>query len=996
MQQQIPRTHAQNGAPRGVPMVPAGGVQQRPTQFVRTQQVVQQPQQVQFTRPVAAKQMPQFSRPAGAAQGFAPGPKPTTAPQPFHGPSSAVQHAHSSGGTCNPYQQNQPPSHPNNRPAPTQSATSHHRSTSNPLTSGSRSHRTPRAHIPSTPPPTNQSSHTLKVSLLHDPQKIVKAKAAIKSVGLRNLDVLPSKESILSAIERVDKETKKLGRDEEKVVAMIRKIKQEEEKQAMRSVKNEEEEGGEEEVLELDFEIDDGDGDYIRTATTSQIKTTISEIITSNKLKAQRAVKMTTDATLLEKGGEGRTERIMDSWTRAARKVEGPANALYIQPSKNPLFKRTSQKFQTKSTHDKICSHIWRNQRRLRETWLNLALKFVRDDKTYRVQATRDKAIQDVMFAISQKIKQNIPLEKPLPLVAARSFGVGGAGVAGVAGVAGAVGSVGSVVAGVGVTGFGGVGGVGGVGAVVPGVGGMGGVGGVGGVGGAFGSSLGMSASSTSRAARGARRSIDGKAGDFGGNELEHEQFLKEILRAEAFEKRIANGKMAREKIPRQIIGLERSMAGKFIDTGFTRRVDDGWKEEEAWENVNPWSDIEKAIFVDKFCQWPKNFRKIGGFLRNKSTGDCIAFYYASKKFINYKLLLREYSNRRRARENTLVYEVDQWSSTLAASKSVGATVLNMRNGKYRFKLPDENQYSTLNHHPPRGPVRDAFLNAGLHNLVLSSSKPTTPVTQNKRMAFTEGGGVGAPAAAVATPNSPKAGKQKMKVQKWTQEEKDLFVQKFSVIGKNWPEFYKLFPNKTKSSIKNFFQNYKEKLGMQAVFEENFASKSELRAIARARVAKEKGEGEGVDEDGRLEEDEDEDEEEAEIMPVSRRAREKKEAVGVDGGEGCVEGCVEGGVEVPVPVAVTGGVLASGAVKTEPEINATPNSTSGIITAPTTTTEPVVKKEKETEPVSAMAVEEAKPVNAPTTTHPPATVNVEELKRMEEGNGEAPAAMEVD
>ena len=77
--------------------------------------------------------------------------------------------------------------------------------------------------------------------------------------------------------------------------------------------------------------------------------------------------------------------------------------------------------------------------------------------------------------------------------------------------------------------------------------------------------------------------------------------------------------------------------------------------------------------------------------------------------------------------------------------------------------------------------------------------------------------------------------------------------------------------------INKTLKNYKDKLGMQAVFEQNFASKSELRVIARARVAKEQGEGEGFDDDGRLEEDEDEDEEEAEIMPVSRRAREKKE-----------------------------------------------------------------------------------------------------------------------
>ena len=62
--------------------------------------------------------------------------------------------------------------------------------------------------------------------------------------------------------------------------------------------------------------------------------------------------------------------------------------------------------------------------------------------------------------------------------------------------------------------------------------------------------------------------------------------------------------------------------------------------EEEA-KACNPWTDIEKVIFIDKFLQYPKDFRKIGSYLVNKDTADCICFYYGSKKHINYKALLR-------------------------------------------------------------------------------------------------------------------------------------------------------------------------------------------------------------------------------------------------------------------------------------------------------------------------------------------------------------------
>ena len=40
---------------------------------------------------------------------------------------------------------------------------------------------------------------------------------------------------------------------------------------------------------------------------------------------------------------------------------------------------------------------------------------------------------------------------------------------------------------------------------------------------------------------------------------------------------------------------------------------------------------MEKVIFLDKFMQFPKNFSKIASFLTNRSTKDCVRFYYDSK-----------------------------------------------------------------------------------------------------------------------------------------------------------------------------------------------------------------------------------------------------------------------------------------------------------------------------------------------------------------------------
>ena len=66
------------------------------------------------------------------------------------------------------------------------------------------------------------------------------------------------------------------------------------------------------------------------------------------------------------------------------------------------------------------------------------------------------------------------------------------------------------------------------------------------------------------------------------------------------------------------------------------------------------WSAEEKQIFIEKFTQSPKNFGYISSFLENKTTEQCVQFYYMTKKAENYKNLLRKQSqaNRRRAKLN--------------------------------------------------------------------------------------------------------------------------------------------------------------------------------------------------------------------------------------------------------------------------------------------------------------------------------------------------------
>jgi hypothetical protein len=127
-----------------------------------------------------------------------------------------------------------------------------------------------------------------------------------------------------------------------------------------------------------------------------------------------------------------------------------------------------------------------------------------------------------------------------------------------------------------------------------------------------------------------------------------------------------------------------------FIDTSSLRLTTDGKKQmcaalplqvpcpvdcncalqvERYSSFTNIWTDLEKAIFVDKFLQYPKNFHKISSFLSNRTTKDCIKFYYDSKSTIEFKSLLKEFDNRRRQTGKL------NWNYSIKASHMVGSSL---------------------------------------------------------------------------------------------------------------------------------------------------------------------------------------------------------------------------------------------------------------------------------------------------------------------------------
>ena len=101
-----------------------------------------------------------------------------------------------------------------------------------------------------------------------------------------------------------------------------------------------------------------------------------------------------------------------------------------------------------------------------------------------------------------------------------------------------------------------------------------------------------------------------------------------------------------------------------FNQNGFIRRDAAEFYKERT--QMPFWSAEEKQIFIEKFTQSPKNFGYISSFLENKTTEQCVQFYYMTKKTENYKNLLRKQTQatRRRAKQNPTTTTTTVTSST--------------------------------------------------------------------------------------------------------------------------------------------------------------------------------------------------------------------------------------------------------------------------------------------------------------------------------------------
>lgn len=217
---------------------------------------------------------------------------------------------------------------------------------------------------------------------------------------------------------------------------------------------------------------------------------------------------------------------------------------------------------------------------------------------------------------------------------------------------------------------------------------------------------------------------------------------------------------------------------------------------------------------LSRWLQFPKDFKKIASYLRNKTTRDCVRFYYDSKQSVFYKGALKEHLLRRKRRGTV-------WDATVDAAMSVGAIIKKgtSEDKPLVFMLPEsDNTFTTRNFHPMQREVYDAMLVDKSSVLVddkraAIASKARTPifVLDAERSKFLQRDDSAdedelEATGAKATPHRKSSGK-------WTSEEKRIFSETLEKHGQNWDVLAEAVKTKTRNQIKNHFYDTRKPKG---------------------------------------------------------------------------------------------------------------------------------------------------------------------------------------
>lgn len=228
------------------------------------------------------------------------------------------------------------------------------------------------------------------------------------------------------------------------------------------------------------------------------------------------------------------------------------------------------------------------------------------------------------------------------------------------------------------------------------------------------------------------------------------------------------------------------------------RKVSNILAEHLDYKSKHIWSISDIGTFLKHFFRMPKKFEDIKKYLPEKDLKEIIQLFYILKYQFKLKRYLRIQSRRRR--EDLISEHVKKITSTLRKTfpnkDFLTQTDLTSLMSQEKFEVPEI-----------------YFEKFGKDTSKLQQAmRDFQDYSKYKETAF---GG-----EKIADEGNYSQEEYRKGTSQWTFDEKMLFVKLYKILGRNWSEIAIQIQSKSPSQVRNFYQNYKKKLKLDNISEE--------------------------------------------------------------------------------------------------------------------------------------------------------------------------------
>ncbi|XP_010529104.1 PREDICTED: uncharacterized protein LOC104806084 isoform X2 [Tarenaya hassleriana] len=119
-------------------------------------------------------------------------------------------------------------------------------------------------------------------------------------------------------------------------------------------------------------------------------------------------------------------------------------------------------------------------------------------------------------------------------------------------------------------------------------------------------------------------------------------------------------------RMPAMILGEKEKVISRFISSNGL--IEDPCAVEKERAMINPWGSEEREIFLDKLAMYGKDFRKIASHLEQKTTADCIDFYYKNHKSDCFVKIKKKLANGKERKCNFMLAPRKKWKREMGAA----------------------------------------------------------------------------------------------------------------------------------------------------------------------------------------------------------------------------------------------------------------------------------------------------------------------------------------